>query len=688
MAANTSVRDTNLTTDSLASHTPPLETVRNLLQAKDDTSKFVGLALLKSLLDNGQYAKDEEQLLTLWQAVPSKFLDRLLRAQNNSKINEAEAKDMVDLAATVVHTFANLLPGNAHQERRLIGRTEPLVKALVNRQANRVLSASPKLTLYSSPETTQLILQTLLTIVSHSEGAFEMLKIEDVSILIEISAKYSLAFDVLDLTWANAAISSPEKVGESIDKVIPMLQNVFEGTDAVTFIGFMGRLLHKLAPQVSTKSCNIIQFSDLPQALPRDPKWLKPLVSCLRKLVKSRPILAGRTAYTQLASSLLQAYPQTCPSLLFADETSSNAEAKPFSYLFITLLLIETRSSYPTLLSQLNSKEYPATSQRLAAAFDIISSFIGFLVRMLDNESGSPTFNMQPDLLLKLRRDIAETVSLTIEYLRDRWDASFAGASGLHPSARAGTAVTTAGTRLTLTWDSMNDGVHADPLILAGIRALAMWIREDENENLRIETAGIMDMLVELYKTSTLETLDFRSPILLALEGILATDDGVESFLENNGWHVVVQDLDRIQKDIMEEHGSAALPAMKEAVRGLEIVRVLLAVVDHSSTSFPQEEWMGVVSTAAAMKPVYAVSAPIIHEFQISMLQLATALLSKAASGMQKRFVTSIAALSGLARQLEDIVDSMDDRMEASVFADLLKDVVLELENLRNGISS
>ncbi len=228
--------------------------------------------------------------------------------------------------------------------------------------------------------------------------------------------------------------------------------------------------------------------------------------------------------------------------LLFQDDASGNSDSKPFSYLLINLLLIDIRSSFPTLLANLNSAEYPSISQRLAAAFDVISSFIGFLVRSLDDKGGSE-ISISPDLLLKLRKDIAETMSLAIEYLRDRWDASIAGTSGLHPSARTGTAATSEGTRLTLTWESKKDSVNADPIILAGIRALAIWIREDENENLRNETAGLMDMLVELYKSSSEGALDFRYPILLALEGIIVTEEGLDAFLGQDGWQVVFEDL-------------------------------------------------------------------------------------------------------------------------------------------------
>lgn len=688
MDASSNIQGAKVGTAGLTDASATFEKVQDLLQAKDDTSRFVGLALLKSVLDNGQLAQDPERLRTLWEALSPKFLDRLLRARRNEKINKAEAQNMVDLATAVLHTFTILLPEHSRQERRLIGRTGPLVRALLERSVICVLAFGCKLTLYSPPETTILILQTLLTIASHPEGALEMLNIEDLSSLTEISAQYPLVLDILNFTLTNAATLPTEvdKVQRSIDKLIPTLQNAFKGTDAVTFIAFVGTLVPKLVPEASTYHPLINLPSDLLQALPRDPKWLKSLVSILRQLVASRPTLASRAAYTQLASALLQSYPTACPSLLFKDNSPSNTDAKPFCYLFVNLLLIDIRSSFPMLLSQLNNTEYLATSQRLAAAFDIISSFIGFLLRSLDDESGFAAFRMSPDLLLKLRKDIAETMSLNIEYLRDRWDASVAGASGLHPSARNGTAATSEGIRLTLTWDSMKSDINSDTLVLAGIRALAIWVREDENENLRNESAGIMDMLVELYKTSTLEKLDFRYPILLALEGILTTEDGVESFVAQDGWQVVVRDLEIILRDIWKEPASATLFASSEAARGLEIVRVLLAVVDHPSTSFPQEGWMRAVTTAASMKPPSATSATIVLEFQISMLQLAAALLSKATGSMQKQYVTSNAALLSLTSQLEDIWKCMNDKVEATEFIGLLEDVSLDLENVRFGV--
>ncbi|KAG9246692.1 Neurochondrin-domain-containing protein [Calycina marina] len=639
-------------TGSLTDASQTYGEIQRLLKAKDDTSRFVGLALLKSVLDNGQLVNDPVKVRTLWESLSPKFFDRLLRARS-TKVQHLEANAMVDVAVSVLHTFSTMLPEASRKEKRLVGRVSPLLKALIE----------------SPPETRKLILQTLLTISSQPEGASEILSTDDTSQLVEIAAWNSLALDVLRYTWTNAATlcGKADAVKKQVDRTVPELLRVFNDTDAVTLVSFCGSLLADLDPKV----------------LSSNPKWLEPLVSVLRRIIASRPTSAGRAAYTQLAAIILQHYPLNGSQLLFNDDYSLHQDSKPFSYLFVNLLLIDLRSSFPTLLEQLNDGKYPEISRRLAGAFDVLSGFIGCLVKSLDDETNSVKFSIPPDLLLKLRKDIAETMSLTIEYLRDRWDASIAGTSGLHPSARTGTSVTSEGARLTITWESKKDSITGDPLILAAIRCLAIWIREDENENLRNESSGLMDMFVELYKMSDPSSLDFRYPILLALEGMMTTEDGVENFLGQEGWQAVGQDLQALLRCILNsEHGSSSHTTLSDAARGLEIVRVLLAVVDSPSTD-TNENWMAAIGITTSMKPPSKDSPPIVIELQIAMVQISTALLSKAAGGMKKRGVTSIPALSGLTRQLQKVVGCMENTLDAEEFTEQLDDVELDLENLR-----
>jgi len=380
-----------------------------------------------------------------------------------------------------------------------------------------------------------------------------------------------------------------------------------------------------------------------------------------------------------MAAFLMRAFPLDCPQLLFSNGSPSNNDAKPFPYLFINLILIDLRSSFPSLLSKLNTPEYPSISDRLSSALDVVLFFIGFLIRSLGDEDDSNQFNltMAPDLLLKVRKDIAETMSLTIEYLRDRWDAAVAGAAGLHPSARHGTATTSEGTRLTLTWDSINEGVTSDSLIHASIRTLATYLHEDENENLRKESAGLMDMFMELYQASTESKVNYKHAVLRVLEAVLSTQEGIDAFLAQNGWEILSKDLFSIINDTSTVRDFPS----DGYERGQDIVRALLAVVDSESATGPRESWMEVLKIVASMKPSTSKD-PMWMDLQIAVLTFAGALLTSASDGMRKRYVMYTTAMLGLATQLEKEAQRFKS-LEKEELREEISDIVVTLENLR-----
>lgn len=332
-------------------------------------------------------------------------------------------------------------------------------------------------------------------------------------------------------------------------------------------------------------------------------------------------------------------------------------------------MLIDIRSSAPNLLEQLNRPNYPNTSRRLASAFDVISIFIGYLVRSLEDES-METFVMAPDSLLKLRKGISETMSVTTEYLRDRWDATFAGAMGLHPDARPANTETSTGSHRTLAWDSKVNSADKDPFILSAIRALALWLREDENETLRGEATGLIDMLMELYQTSSPDELDFRSASLVAMEALVTSKQGRDMFLQNHGWKILTTDL----AEILQQ--SSAANDAPSASRGIEIVRILLPMAEEESTSGSgvPEEWMDIVTTVAAWQASAQQRPTVVQEFHVVVLQLCCTLIVGAQGGMKSRYKHSISAIRGVASQLsyakgqerflreemEDILDTMN----------------------------
>ncbi|SPQ25989.1 e9b59b6a-f39c-4d2a-9b94-75afe2ab05bc [Thermothielavioides terrestris] len=630
-----------------------VQKIQTLLSARDDTSRFVGLALLKSVLDNTpELRSNEDAIAALWESIPPKFLDRLMRTgSKQQKAPDAprkDANDMLDIAVSILHTFAALLPENARQNPRLLQRIPLLVASL----------------LHCSNDTTRLALETLVSLVSHPDGAQAFTAIDDISPLTEVASSQPLVLDTLLYAWLNATAAGADKtkLRSKMDATIGSLVSSFKGTDAVTLLAFLGSLLPRLEPEV----------------LPSNPKWLPSLAQFISDLVARRPTAAGRAAFTNVCAALLEAYPSQAPQLLFAEQ--GNKTDNPSSYLLINLLLVDLRATLPTLLEQLNNPSYAETSRRLASAFNVVSHFIGYLVRSMDdNAAGNLPWVISPDLLLKLRKAISETMSLTTEYLRDRWDASVAGAMGLHPDARVGAANTAAGSHFTLAWDSKSDSAASadDPLILAAVRALAIWLREDDNDFLRKEAAGLADMLIDLYRSSSSSSssssqgrLDFRRPVLVAFEGIIVEKKGRAAFLDNGGWQALADDLVAVLE------ASSAASDENEAARGIEVVRVLLQIAE-SERPGPREAWMDLVTRVAAWYAPEAKQPAVVEECQVAALQLVTALLANTHPGMQKRYVHSTSAVLGIANQLKGKI-SGDPALEEA-----LEDVLGTLAALR-----
>lgn len=120
--------------DQIQNVSVTIERIQELLKTKNDTSRFVGLALLKSALDNSQQLReDEAAITTLWQSVSPKFLDRLLRSASRQSSSSKDSKDMIDIAVAVLHTFSVLLPDEAKQGSNLVRRIPALVPAVLHR---------------------------------------------------------------------------------------------------------------------------------------------------------------------------------------------------------------------------------------------------------------------------------------------------------------------------------------------------------------------------------------------------------------------------------------------------------------------------------------------------------------------------------------------------------------------------
>lgn len=215
----------------------------------------------------------------------------------------------------------------------------------------------------------------------------------------------------------------------------------------------------------------------------------------------------------------------------------------------------------------------------------------------------------------------------------------------------------------------------ADPLVLAAVRALALWLREDDNEMLRREAAGVVDMFVDLYRGSGGggRHLDFRGPVLVALEGVVVERRGVEAFLESGGWGVLAGDMLGVLTGGRDEG---------EAERGTEVVRVLMGVVEAEESAVG-EEGLDVVTGVAGwdyQAPGEGVEVGVVEEFQAAVLQLVTALLVAVQPGVRRRYVHSMSAVVGIAEQLKArVVKGKGDRG----LVEGLDDVIVTLNEFR-----
>lgn len=325
-------------------------------------------------------------------------------------------------------------------------------------------------------------------------------------------------------------------------------------------------------------------------------------------------------------------------------------------------------------MEMLASQSYSTTAIRLADSYDILCSFIMYLLENLgpdtDFTDDSQPAILPPDLLLKLRRDFSETFSLTLEFFRDRWEATVTGASGLDPSARLDP-----NAPLTLTWDNPSLSPAGDPIVLAGLRALSLWLREDDNPQLHEQAVGNMDMFIPLYSASMLPDAkaDFRHPIITAFSGIFpGSDDAVQAFLNHKGWPVLADDLVQCYRSLGGQKANCYPPTHMQ-----DLIRVLIVVVESSAVPQSQQLWMETVRMMAKS------STPDVNDVEtletvVGGWHLAVSILSKAPKRLQRTFSGDARMIKGLAqRVLDKIGVAMGDGL-----GDSLIEIVEALEEL------
>lgn len=309
-------------------------------------------------------------------------------------------------------------------------------------------------------------------------------------------------------------------------------------------------------------------MADAPQAFPEEGSWVKDAYGAMRTIITSSHAAAERSHCVLIIASFLHNYSQ---SHLFLSLDGKSSSPKPFLYLLLQLVAIDLRASFSSLLEKLASPSYTSLASRLAADFDIIAAFLGYLVTL--DDSDFDTLVVSPDLLLQLRKDFAEVFSLTIEFLRDRWDAAYTGAPGLELGFEQH------GPKQIAWTTTLPGGLERDPLIIGAVRALSLWLREDES--LRKEAGGLMDLFLGLWEKGSDVGVDYRIWLIGALEGVLEERNGREMFLKLRGWELLWEDL--------KEQYMSDSPDVRLAVVEASILAQVVAVEGVANENWAKE---------------------------------------------------------------------------------------------------
>lgn len=563
-----------------------LEQTLSLIKAKDDTSRFAGLFLLRSLLDSNEKLRDDPEVVSkCWDAISSKFLIRLLKTEAKGKRSEEEAKSLVELAISIIRVFVNLLPPEELESEKIGDLCEPIAQDIPRLDSARRLTG----------------FQILQSVAGRSANFVLFQNKNIIQPLAQLAKDDDLAL-------------------REFGRLLMLLRNSGQDLSSLEFRGgFVDGILHGLIGQC-TKDNRILLFEIITDIhrdspAPYSLTTVQSLIPVIQESILTSPTTRTRKAVINLVGSIIRtpSLDNTIPTLLFtpSKELKQNPE-RPFTYLFPNFILIEIRATIPSLMEQLASPNYTTTALHLASCYDILSAFIIYLLSSMsametseDSDNDATPLFLHPDLLLKLRSAITETLSLTLEFFRDRWDAAHAGAAGLSEQARRDLAVTgdwrqrpTSDQPLALTWDNPSITPERDPIILSGLRALALWLRDDDDDStLMKEASGVLDVFLDLYKTGSgggteAEAeggTDFRGPIAMLLASLLAASEkAVTAFLDLEGWAVLATDL----KSCFKEE------AKPEHMH--DVIRALLAIVESSAVPGSREAWMDLVTFVAA----------------------------------------------------------------------------------------
>ncbi|KAL8663960.1 MAG: hypothetical protein Q9168_007999 [Polycauliona sp. 1 TL-2023] len=525
---------------------------------KNDETKLVGMGRLNAIVNSDtdlaiMFRGEKESIVNAWDMVPGRFLDRLLAVVEYNGEQVVERDWVANQAVSLIHTFVKLVPEATRNNKKFSKRIDKLLVIV-------------GLDMYVLSETKKLALEILDELAGTRNGSMALLWSKNWPMLLQSAVVHPIIHSIGEKAYRHAFTykTAEDRLGlqpELHDRIYDWVSGMHLVSDPTPLFEHVYNLVRWHVPAK--------EISDAPD-------WLVPLTQSLLGITSVECTDAPRTqnAIVNLSAALVRCYPSHSPPLLYGGPPFAELpiDTEPLAWMFLQDQLIDIRTSIPTLMNSADG-DHKSTLMRLAGCYGLIAAFTKFLVKSvggaaeLDNafankaevsqgirsqpESKSGGFHelpYDPSLLLRIREEISNVCSLTMEYLLDRFEAWDADKT----IRRAPRGVGSASDRFEFVHKNTVPSMTEDPMVMEQLKMLAFWLREDDGEVLRKEAAGIMvQVSLGLYGT----TEELRTPLLIILAQCSLVPHALDRIRRSSGWKALFSDLSSItgSRDV-DEH--------------------------------------------------------------------------------------------------------------------------------------
>ncbi|KAG4303491.1 hypothetical protein PCANB_000219 [Pneumocystis canis] len=467
----------------------------SLMKSKEDTSKFVALAIFPSIL-----SKAPSRTIECWKALDFEWIDRLLKSEK-SLVNDNLDKSLEykTLALNILISFASFPELCQHPD--MINRIPSLISILPENNFSYMSS----------------ILDLLIILTQSKSGALKILDSHQTRILFKcIEAGCDESFEKIINMIKHAFIKSLSYPLDtchfklSLKKFMKDIANILKqskGKKRLIILSFFNDVFLN----IKTEVCNIfIKIREIK----------KTLYDVLYTLIKEDQSDSTRKLTSSLLCLILR-----LQGIDFVLSCASNPEeARTFCIFFTNLTCVDIRSILPTVMKKLTSKEISEEYQRLSTDYEILESVIIYL-------SSAENLIFQSSELLLLQRSFKEAFEESIDFLKDRWESLKKNKN-----------------KLEMNYPDISD----DLIVISSVRSLCLWLKEDES--LVNYAISIMDMFMYLWKGKSSYNIDYRLWICNGLQGIVVTEEGWNHFCNLGFWDVISVDLMRNYLEESDEY--------------------------------------------------------------------------------------------------------------------------------------